>query len=374
VQTVRAASTGVDDELTKLRDARHRAVAEHAFTDDAARLRLRRLHDISVDAFAHSARNRVLLRSLVDVDDERGKQEEHDAAQRQRADIAIQSALGRVRALDSSAEMSRRAPAELREACGFTRVMISSARGSRWMPDTLRRSDHADPDSTEFARFTQDDNEIPLARLMPETEMVRHRVPVIVPEVGSHAYQPLMAVTQSTSYVAAPIVTTRRVIGFFHADRFGQSNNVTQGDLDSIALFAAEFGVLFERAALGDRVRQQRATWTVTLLAAIEGLQAQTVALRPPALPIAVPDESQRPAEIGTATGVHGQALTERERQVVNLLASGATNRLIAQELVLSVDTVKTHVKNVMKKLHATSRADAVAKYLQLRRRQGGLT
>jgi DNA-binding NarL/FixJ family response regulator len=164
------------------------------------------------------------------------------------------------------------------------------------------------------------------------------------------------------------------VIGFFHADRFGQSNNVTQGDLDSIALFAAEFGVLFEHAALGDRVRQQRATWTATLLAAIEGLQAQTVALRPPALPLAVPGASQRPAEIGTATGVHGQALTERERQVVNLLASGATNRLIAQELVLSVDTVKTHVKNVMKKLHATSRADAVAKYLQLRRRQGGLT
>jgi DNA-binding NarL/FixJ family response regulator len=77
--------------------------------------------------------------------------------------------------------------------------------------------------------------------------------------------------------------------------------------------------------------------------------------------------------EIDTATGVLSRALTERERQVVNLLASGATNRLIAQELVLSVDTVKTHVKNIMKKLHATTRADAVAKYLQHWVRHGGL-
>jgi DNA-binding CsgD family transcriptional regulator/GAF domain-containing protein len=373
MQTVRAAPAGIGEELTKLRDVRHRAVVEHAFMAEADRLRLGRLHDSCVDAAADSARGRILLRSLVDIDDERRGQDEHDEAQRRRADNAILSGLGRLRALDSSTEISRRAPAELREAGGYTRVMISSARGSRWMPDTMRRSDHADPDSLEFARFSQDDNEIPLARLMPETEMVRHRVPVIVPDIGSHAYQPLMAVTKSTSYVAAPIVTTRRVIGFFHADRFGQSNGVTQGDLETIAIFAAEFGVLFERAALGDRVRQQRAKWTATLLAAIEGLDAQPMSLRLPALPIGVPGKSTCPVEIDTATGVLSRALTERERQVVNLLASGATNRLIAQELVLSVDTVKTHVKNIMKKLHATTRADAVAKYLQHWVRHGGL-
>jgi DNA-binding CsgD family transcriptional regulator len=371
VQTVRAAATGVDEELARLRDGRYCAVAEHAFIAEAARLQLRQLHDIVIEAVPESTHGQVLLRLLVDIDDERRAQNEHDTAQRQRAQVAIVGALRRLRDLDSSAEMSRHAPAELREACGFTRVMISSARGSRWMPDTLRSTDHADPDATEFARFAQDDNEIPLARLMPETEMMRHRVPVIVPEIGSHAYQPLMAVTKSTSYVAAPIVTTRRVIGFLHADRFGQSNNVTQGDLDSIALFAAEFGVHFEHAALGDRVRQQRATWTATLQATIDGLDSQPTPLRPPILPTAGPARSAPLVEKQTVTRNHGRPLTERERQVVNLLASGATNRIIARELVLSVDTVKTHVKNIMKKLHATSRADAVAKYLQLRDRQG---
>ncbi|MBJ7337545.1 MAG: helix-turn-helix transcriptional regulator [Mycolicibacterium sp.] len=176
-----------------------------------------------------------------------------------------------------------------------------------------------------------------------------------------------MEVTKSTSYVAAPIVTTSRVIGFFHGDRFGQSRDVTLGDLDSIATFAAEFGVLFEHAALRDRARQQRANWTAALLATIDELDTRTPSLRRPVVaPIAAAD-GVRTAETEVAASIHGPPLTARERQVLNLLATGATNRLIAQELVLSVDTVKTHVKNITRKLHAATRADAVAKHLQLR-------
>ena len=58
----------------------------------------------------------------------------------------------------------------------------------------------------------------------------------------------------------------------------------------------------------------------------------------------------------------------------MRLVAGGATNQAIAQELVLSVDTVKTHVKNIMGKLHATSRAGAVAGYLRPLSRNSGAT
>jgi DNA-binding CsgD family transcriptional regulator len=360
--------------MTELRDARRQAETQNAFVDEAARRRLRELHELAMHDVDSSLDGRVLILRLAAIGDERDRQEAHDVAQRHRADIAIHRALARLRALESSAEASRRAPGELREACGFTRVMISSARGSRWMPDTMRRSDHADPDAVEFARFTQDDNEIPLARLMPETEMVRHRVPVLVPGIGSHAYQPLMRVTKSTSYVAAPIVTTQRVIGFLHADRFGQGNDVTHGDLDSIALFAAEFGVLFEHAALQDRVRRQRTNWTTMLRALIDDLESGPVTVPPPSPPNALFDGSASATKVEVVGSSHREPLTRRERDVVNLLATGATNQLIAQELVLTVDTVKTHVKHIMAKLHATSRADAVAKYLQSnesRRRMG---
>jgi LuxR family transcriptional regulator, regulator of acetate metabolism len=57
--------------------------------------------------------------------------------------------------------------------------------------------------------------------------------------------------------------------------------------------------------------------------------------------------------------------LTAREGEVIGLLARGMTNMAIARALVISEGTVKYHVKNILRKLQATSRADAVAKYLR---------
>jgi PAS domain S-box-containing protein len=54
--------------------------------------------------------------------------------------------------------------------------------------------------------------------------------------------------------------------------------------------------------------------------------------------------------------------LTAREREVVRLVALGGTAREIGDELHISHDTVRTHVRNAMHKLHARSRAHLVAK------------
>ena len=53
-------------------------------------------------------------------------------------------------------------------------------------------------------------------------------------------------------------------------------------------------------------------------------------------------------------------ALTERERHVLDLLATGATNREIASRVYLSPHTVKEHVSSLYRKLGARNRADAV--------------
>jgi DNA-binding NarL/FixJ family response regulator len=52
-------------------------------------------------------------------------------------------------------------------------------------------------------------------------------------------------------------------------------------------------------------------------------------------------------------------ALTERERAVLILVAGGRTNRQIAEELVISERTARTHVSNVLRKLRLTSRTQA---------------
>lgn len=63
--------------------------------------------------------------------------------------------------------------------------------------------------------------------------------------------------------------------------------------------------------------------------------------------------------QIGPETGDDPAAptvLTEREREVLALIARGASNREIATELYLSVDTVKTHVRHLLGKLEVKNR------------------
>ena len=62
------------------------------------------------------------------------------------------------------------------------------------------------------------------------------------------------------------------------------------------------------------------------------------------------------------ATGAPGDTdLTPRELDVLALLAEGASNKMIARQLGISVHTVKFHVGSLLDKLDATGRTDAVA-------------
>jgi DNA-binding NarL/FixJ family response regulator len=52
--------------------------------------------------------------------------------------------------------------------------------------------------------------------------------------------------------------------------------------------------------------------------------------------------------------------LTDRELQVLKLVAQGMSNREVAEELFISENTVKNHVRNILEKLHLHSRMEAV--------------
>jgi DNA-binding NarL/FixJ family response regulator len=56
--------------------------------------------------------------------------------------------------------------------------------------------------------------------------------------------------------------------------------------------------------------------------------------------------------------------LTAREREVLELLATGSLYKEIAERLGMSFDTVRTHLRNIYEKLHVHSRTEAVVKYL----------
>jgi DNA-binding NarL/FixJ family response regulator len=65
---------------------------------------------------------------------------------------------------------------------------------------------------------------------------------------------------------------------------------------------------------------------------------------------------AREPATPGTSTG-----LTARERQVLELLAEGLTNRRIAKNLFITEKTVSVHVTHILEKLQVTNRSEAGA-------------
>jgi DNA-binding CsgD family transcriptional regulator len=88
-------------------------------------------------------------------------------------------------------------------------------------------------------------------------------------------------------------------------------------------------------------------------LSEVDGLELVGKSDEPDALVVGPAHTDRRPeAEI---------ALTDREMQVLALLAEGASNKLIARRLGISAHTAKFHVASLLEKLDAVSRTDAVA-------------
>jgi LuxR family maltose regulon positive regulatory protein len=57
-----------------------------------------------------------------------------------------------------------------------------------------------------------------------------------------------------------------------------------------------------------------------------------------------------------------GETLTAREVEVLRLMAAGRSNPEIAEELVITLTTVKAHVRNILRKLDVENRTQAAAR------------
>ncbi|AYN33891.1 GAF modulated LuxR family transcriptional regulator [Streptomyces albus] len=268
-------------------------------------------------------------------------------------------------AAGSTEQLRARAPEELSTACGFTRAMLSAVRGSRWVPLRLHTRDDLDPAAAAFRAYVARGPEIPLANMLAETEMVRRRTAVLVPStlLDRRAFRPIIEIARSPAYVAAPLVAEGRTIGFVHADRVGQSRTVDEGDRRLIRAFADEFAVLYQHSWWVERLAE-RTRWAAGELRraeeALRGLDSAD-------LPLPAVLQGSADGHGGSPEARVDSPLTVREREVLAQIVDGATNRVVAHRLQVSEDTVKTHVRSVLRKLGVTTRSAAVARYLDTR-------
>jgi DNA-binding CsgD family transcriptional regulator len=102
---------------------------------------------------------------------------------------------------------------------------------------------------------------------------------------------------------------------------------------------------------------------TIAIAIGEPGLAAQFAALlaATPGLRLAAPGEAADAVLATPPPPDPDTALTPREREVLGLLAEGASNKIIARRLGISSHTVKFHVGSLLDKLDATGRTDAVA-------------
>lgn len=299
---------------------------------------------------------------------------EHVMAIRFDALERIHEGLARLRALTTTAELIPQAAEELARSCGFDRTLVSAVRGSSWRAEAVWiRPDHDPAISRKISDYVTGVWNPLVGSGVLETELVRRRVPVLVRAEDGREGDNLMSVSQSPGYVAAPVQANQRVIGFLHADCVAGGRALTTFDRDNIASFAEGFGLVFERAALLERLERQR----VRVHEAFGVTERQLAGLNDTET-VLIRRDRESVAVVRMAAGLRkiaispvDQLLTVRERQVVELMVAGARNRQIADQLVIAEETVKSHVRSISRKLRSSSRADAVSRYLVLRMREG---
>jgi DNA-binding NarL/FixJ family response regulator len=131
---------------------------------------------------------------------------------------------------------------------------------------------------------------------------------------------------------------------------------------------AAHVAPAIAAGARGVVLRDQVGPGIHAALAAVRsGLTVMDTALASALVP-STPIARKAPANANGEPPHHGKGrgeLTERERQVVQLLAEGLSNKLIADRLGISDHTAKFHVNGVMMKLGASTRTEAVVEAMR---------
>jgi LuxR family transcriptional regulator, regulator of acetate metabolism len=285
----------------------------------------------------------------------------------------IQAAVGELREVTSPRQMLVRAPAALCAGSSFERAVLSLVRGGRMIAEAVHFAGATQAAESVLAALRA--SPVRLEHTLIETELLRRRRATIVLDAHVHPRvdRPTAELMGWRSYAAAPLVVGSQVAGVIHADR-GPGQPIDVLDRDVLWEFATGLAQAYESTTLRRTLRDERDQMREFL----EWLRVRSSELTdapvtlsagshaPVAAPAPLPESASAGAGARDDRVVFEGLLTRRELDVLRLMAEGATNRQVADALVISSGTVKFHTGSILRKLHAANRAEAVTRYLRL--------
>ncbi len=279
---------------------------------------------------------------------------ELEYARRSDALERVDEAVRRLGEIGTTEGILAKAAVELGTGSQFDRVLISEVVAATMRP--LAIWDGADQPGAEGRLAVLRDTPIALQYPLVEAEVVRRRTVEIVTIDDARSRVPgVLAETFGWhSYLVAALTVQGDTIGLLHADADFSQRPVDPLDVEVAGRYTAGLAGVFERAV----VRHTLALHQAELQSAVQWMSGRLSRLSE-----AAAFQVGRPGADAERRLV--QSLTPRELEVLRLLARGSTNRAIANALVVREGTVKYHVKNILRKLGASSRTDAVARFVR---------
>jgi LuxR family transcriptional regulator, regulator of acetate metabolism len=291
----------------------------------------------------------------------------------------VQAAVAELREVTSPREMLVRAPAALCAGSALERAILSLVTGGRMVAEAAHFVGDSRAAATVLAQLQTSPPR--LEHPLIETELLRRRRATIVVDADVHPRvdRQMARLMGWQAYAAAPVVVGSQVVGVIHADR-GAGQPVDVLDRDVLWEFATGLAQAYESSVLRRTLRDERNQMREFL----EWLRARSSELTDAPVTLSAGGHAplhppfHRLAPAAPAAGGAGPGdrrddrvvfeglLTRRELDVLRLLAEGASNRQVADALVISSGTVKFHVGSILRKLHAANRAEAVTRYLRL--------
>jgi DNA-binding CsgD family transcriptional regulator len=260
---------------------------------------------------------------------------------------SLAEAIRRMKKAGSLQGLGRQACAELCDTLGFDSALLSFVEDDGFV---VEKSNHDLGGPTVIRR----------RGCVAERHCIRLRDTICTNDdvPASPEYRDVLG---SPHYLVAPVIAESRVVALLHVSH--REGRLSARDIDLLDTFASAYSMLHQRMLNTERVQQQRTS--IARAAAWLTEEADRIAAAAISLDVER-DNRVEPPTIAPDSAL-AATLSDRERQVFERLVLGASNAEIADELVITVETVKTHVKRILRKIGAINRSEAIALYMEAR-------